>query len=31
MLLKRSDGCMLAQNLLDTVWGPTESILRPDR
>jgi hypothetical protein len=22
MLLKRPDGCKLAQNLLDTVWGP---------
>jgi hypothetical protein len=22
MLLKRLDGCMLAQKLLDTVWGP---------
>jgi hypothetical protein len=22
MLLKRPDGCKLAQKLLDTVWGP---------
>jgi hypothetical protein len=22
VLLKRPDGCKLAQNLLDTVWGP---------
>jgi len=22
MLLKRLDGCKLAQKLLDTVWGP---------
>jgi hypothetical protein len=24
MLLKRSDGCKLAQKLLDIVWGPDE-------
>jgi len=24
MMLKRPDGCKLAQKLLDTVWGPDE-------
>jgi len=24
VLLKRPDGCKLAQKLLDTVWGPDE-------
>jgi hypothetical protein len=31
MLLKRPDGCKLAQNVLDTVWGPDRMITSSGR